>query len=525
MLAIHSMSCHPCTAVTCLTAQNSQTVTAVHAAPPSFLREQLDVLWGDMRSDGVKIGMLGDVEICEVVGTWLSDLQQDRPAVVLDPVMISTSGHKLIQDDAKFAMVNKVFPHADVVTPNLHEAEELVGRKLKSIEDVELAAEEILKMGAKSVLIKGGHTPETEATSPPDPPATNATRGYAQDYFLSRSPPTGRLCDGSRGVWIRGPRYNSVHTHGTGCTLSSSLASALATGSVARDLGGSGAARAIADVDACVLAKGYVNRGISIGVGVGKGPGPVRHTWWPDDSRYFPSIVPRDVARSGDPPLGFKKVKRSDMPVLLPIVGTVEEVRGLAEASEGCNIQDIQVRIKGDVTKDQIDDIVGECQRICDGASIRLWVNDHWEAAVRHKCYGVHLGQEDLATCSDEGGLDKIRDAGLAMGISTHSYAELAVALGLGPSYVSLGPIFATKSKDVAFEAQGIDQCKNIRNLVGPEIPFVGIGGISDVETARTLMKDCGVDCIAAIGVIRDAPDVKAVVNKWEGELSKYQQK
>lgn len=207
--AIHAMNCHGCSAITCLTAQNSCGVTAVHTPPSTFLEGQLKTLLDDMPPRAIKIGMLGSKELAETVGDFLQRLSGDsKPWVVLDPVMISTSGHKLIDDEAKVAMIQRVFPHADVLTPNKYEAEALLGRKLSSPGDVEQGARDLLAMGVRSVLIKGGHS-LAETRLDPVAPAVNATLGYAQDYFLSSEPASEepRLCDGDRGVWIRTDRY------------------------------------------------------------------------------------------------------------------------------------------------------------------------------------------------------------------------------------------------------------------------------------------------------------------------------
>ncbi len=167
--AIQSMGCHGCSAITCLTAQSSTGVTGVHSPPVDFLKLQLDTLMKDMPPRAIKIGMLGTKELALEVGKFLKHLRdgtdendnkthQEPPLVVLDPVMISTSGHKLIQDDAKQAIIQSVFPYVDVVTPNKFEAEELLGRTLHTPEDIEQGAREIINMGTKSVLIKGGHS-------------------------------------------------------------------------------------------------------------------------------------------------------------------------------------------------------------------------------------------------------------------------------------------------------------------------------------------------------------------------------
>jgi hydroxymethylpyrimidine kinase/phosphomethylpyrimidine kinase len=292
--AIHALSggtCHGCSAITCLTAQNSCGVVGVHSPPVEFLRMQLSALGGDLFPHAVKVGMLGTKDLAEEVGGWMRELKEGSiknggrmPLVVVDPVMISTSGHKLIDDDAKSAMIGMVFPHADLVTPNKFEAEELLGRKLRTLEDVEAGARDILAMGPRAVLMKGGHSLSEGhsvdgASIPP---------GSSQDYLLMSSDMSElgkpvknrqRLCDGSRGVWLRGERYETVNTHGTGCTLSSAIATAWAMGQRERENYSSnhdggcdnervGALCSMHLIDACCIAKAYVNAGIARGVQV-----------------------------------------------------------------------------------------------------------------------------------------------------------------------------------------------------------------------------------------------------------------
>ena len=536
------MGCHGCSAITCLTAQSSTGVTGVHSPPTDFLRLQLDTLLKDLPPRAIKIGMLGSKELALEVGNFLKDLRSDeeRPFVVFDPVMISTSGHKLIQDDAKAAIIESVFPHVDVVTPNKFEAEELLGRTLTSPDDVEQGAKDILCMGVKAVLIKGGHSLAEGSSITDSNPANvardvNATIGYAQDYFLSSEPPWDqeegmeRICDGCRGVWLRANRYDSVHTHGTGCTLSSVIASALAIGHQQRALtadesgAGTGAARSIYMIDACVLAKAYVTAGVARGVQLGAGPGPVVHTAFPSTSQHFPHIA---LDPTSEPSEGFLKLKSAvsesmgdDGTVILgkilPIVDNADWLERLTKLDD---ITDIQLRIKGETDEDKIRNLVQKCQDICERDGVRLWINDFWKAAVEAKCFGVHVGQEDLARCADAGGLEKIKSSGLALGISTHSYAELAAAFGVNPSYISLGPVFGTKSKHVAFDPQGLATVRKWRELIGSDVPLVAIGGINDAERTREV-KDAGADCVAVIGAV-NKDDIASAVTDLKTAMS-----
>ena len=532
LYAIKGMGCHGCSAVTCLTAQNSVAVTAVHAPPSSFLREQLDALVTDMPPHAVKIGMLGSVELAYEVGKFLEKLcdMKSHAMVVVDPVMISTSGHRLIDEATEKAMVERVFPFANILTPNKYEAEALLGRKLVSPQDIEEAAADILKMGVRSVLIKGGHTlvddqPRNDAI----PPDVNVTLGYAQDYFLSSDivdPINKRLCDGSSGVWLRSKRYDSEHTHGTGCTLSSAIASALALGIQQRHFSSdnsivTGEMRAMYGIDACCVGKAYVSQGIGRGVQLGQGPGPVVHTEFPYSSKHFPNIClnPADAD-----PKPFRKMtmigtglvsEAEEIGFVMPIVDSLEWVEKLAKIK---GIKDLQLRIKGEKDRAKIFDIVKKANDICIKHGIRLWINDFWEAAVGAKCYGVHLGQEDLASCVERGGLEKLKESQMALGISTHSFAELSVALGIFPSYISLGPVFGTTSKSVAFDPQGLETVSKWRALIPDFCPLVVIGGINNPELAKQV-KEAGADCVAVIGAVTKASDIQKAVDSLNSSM------
>jgi hydroxymethylpyrimidine kinase/phosphomethylpyrimidine kinase/thiamine-phosphate diphosphorylase len=548
--AIHTISggkCHGCSAITCLTAQNSCGVTSVHSPPVEFLRSQLLSVEEDLYPAAVKIGMLGTQELADEVGSWLRKLKENgdkrAPFVVVDPVMITTSGHKLVDDSAKVAMIENVFPYADLVTPNKFEAEELLGKTLCTPQDVEDGARAILSMGPKAVIIKGGHSLLEGNNKVAASEETNASVGYAQDYLLmsEESAAEGkpvkdkaRLCDGSRGVWIRNDRYDSVHTHGTGCTLSSAIASAWAMGQRERDAvsssnGGEnvGALCAMRLVDACCIAKAYVNAGIARGVQLGKGPGPVVHTGFPNSYKNFPTIELSASSASMPPFLAMQSYhsaksspSASSAPALgriLPIVDTVEWIEQLVSTP---GIEDIQLRFKDTTDYAIILDRIKRSSDLCQSAGVRLWINDHWKAAIEAGgCFGIHLGQEDLASCVDAGGLDLIRDAGLAFGVSTHSYSELCAALGVRPSYISLGPVFSTQSKDVKFDPQGLETVRQWRSLIPPDIPLIAIGGIGNADVAK-VVREAGAECSAVIGAVTKATDVKKAVEDLNAAMS-----
>jgi thiamine-phosphate diphosphorylase len=212
----------------------------------------------------------------------------------------------------------------------------------------------------------------------------------------------------------------------------------------------------------------------------------------------------------------------SDVPVLgriLPIVDSVEWVERLCKVP---GITDLQLRIKGERSPEEIRQVVLRCQDRCQSSGVRLWINDYWEAAVDAGCFGVHVGQEDLVKCKDAGGLQMMSERNVALGVSSHSYGELAVALGVRPTYISLGPVFATDSKSVNFDPQGVGTVSKWRQLVPPNVPLVAIGGIGDPEAARRV-HHAGADCVAVIGAVTRAEDPSRAVKELNDAMSSDQ--
>jgi hydroxymethylpyrimidine/phosphomethylpyrimidine kinase len=228
--AFARLGCHGMSAIVALTAQNTTAVTAVHEAPPEFIRAQLEALFDDIGVDAAKTGMLFSAPIIETV----ADLLAARPVpLVVDPVMVAASGARLLLDDAVSVLVERLLPLAAVVTPNLHEACALAGVPYSDAANREELAEAIHALGAPAVVVTGGHGSE------------------AVDW----------LFDGERHVPIPVERYGEETTHGAGCTHSASLAALLARGESLED-----AARGAAEVATDAVRAGYR---------IGAGAGPV----------------------------------------------------------------------------------------------------------------------------------------------------------------------------------------------------------------------------------------------------------
>lgn len=244
-----ALGCYGMTAITALTAQNTCGVRAIHGVPPQMLRDQIDAVMEDIGADAVKIGMLHAPEIVRTVAEAI-----DRHAltnVVFDPVMVATSGAVLIDDAAVDVLVRELFPRAVVITPNLDEAALLVGRPLRSAQDMEQAAQALLDKGARAVLVKGGHLPGNSVI----------------DLLVTHA---------GEKIWMEAARIHSPNTHGTGCTLSSAMAAHLALGASL--------------IDAVQLARIFVREALQAGAQVrtGKGSGPLNHGHAPVAMRLKP---------------------------------------------------------------------------------------------------------------------------------------------------------------------------------------------------------------------------------------------
>ena len=220
--------------ITAITAQNTQGVTAVQNIDEDIIKKQIDAIFEDIRVDAVKIGMVSEVNIIKCIA---ERLRFYKPAiVVVDPVMISKSGYKLLADNACQALCQELLPLATLVTPNLPEAEVICGFEVSNKAQMLQAAEYIMSLGAKNVLLKGGHLQDT-----------------ADDLLYTREGAT----------WFEAARIHTKNTHGTGCTLSSSLASNMAKG--------------LSMVEAVQESKEYITEVIKHSLEIGKGCGPTHH--------------------------------------------------------------------------------------------------------------------------------------------------------------------------------------------------------------------------------------------------------
>ena len=233
-ITVHKM--YAMSAITALTAQNTTGVFGIMEASPEFVAQQLDCIFTDIRPDAIKIGMVSSSAIINVIADKLIEYKAEN--IVVDPVMVSTSGSRLLSDDAMAALLTRLLPLGTVITPNIPEAEALCGFEITGRDDMLRAAEKIAGNVLGAILIKGGHL-----------------EGDASDLLFS---------DG-KALWFEEEKVENPNTHGTGCTLSSAIACNLAAGfSLEKSV---------------ESAKSFITGALKAGLDLGKGSGPLDHTY------------------------------------------------------------------------------------------------------------------------------------------------------------------------------------------------------------------------------------------------------
>ena len=459
-----SFNVHGATVVTAVTAQSLSTARHIEVVSSEGIDAQLRALEQEMPPLAVKIGMLGTSDIVRTIAAFFRD---KTIPIILDPVFKSTSGTLLLEQEGITALIEELIPCVRVVTPNIPEAEMLTGIEIHTWSDMLRAAQCIRDMGARAVVIKGGH----------------ADALYANDFVLDHQ---GSFC-------MAGVR--SPHTvRGTGCAFASALTAGLSRGEDLRD--------------ALVLAKAYITRGIIKAQSCTSGVHRVlHHAAWPVSTKDFPSAYhgkKPSPAEHSFPPLNQGSIG------FYPIVPRSSWIELLA--LQGVKI--VQLRIK-DLYGHELEEEISQAVMLAKKCSVQLFINDYWELAIKCGAYGVHLGQEDLNNAN----LNAILKSGLRLGISTHSYFEAAIAQGIRPSYVALGPIFETTCKSMRFGPQGFSRLGEWRNLI--DAPLVAIGGLKPEHTLSAQL--AGASGVAAISdwLHHEDPMMRVTewMNSWKDEV------
>ena len=465
--AFDALRVHGCTALAALTAQNSVAVQRVQATDPDMLEAQLAALAADLPPAVIKTGMLGSAANVRVLARWVRRLREQAPvALVIDPVWrASSDGGTLADAELRRALRGELLPLATLCTPNRREAAWLLDLPL-FVSDAQLlaAVPALQSLSGCSWVVTGGD----EATA------------QARDLLISPQ---------FQG-WLSSPRLPTPHHHGSGCTFAAALAGALAQGFCA--------------ADAAVLAKMATLHALRAGGPAGAGAGPVRAE--PGFARQPAQLPAADPLQGRLERLPEAAFAPCDLQGLYAVVDSAAWVERLLLAG----VRTLQLRIKR-APDAALEAEVQRAVQAARAAGARLYLNDHWQLALRHGAYGVHLGQEDLADPALD--LPALQAAGLRLGLSTHSLWELARAAVLRPSYIACGPVYPTATKPMPWRPQGAHNLAWWSGLLAP-LPVVAIGGLTPeraVNAARA-----GAAAVAVASGLTAAPDPEAAALAYQ---------
>lgn len=476
LLTMHDLNVHACQVVSTVTAQNSLCIDMVEPISETTFLAQLETLLTDFPPQAIKIGFIADEHV-NSLALWLHKIKH-RPYVVLDPVLAATSGDQLTTMTRLLHRFDVLFPYIDCITPNADELAIVSGLTPKSIEERIQCAEQLLARGANSVWIKGGHFDNDHNQCIDIYHTTERT-----EYFYS-------------------DRLPSNNTHGSGCTLSAALASFVAHN--------------YDTFDAITLTKAYLTKSLRFGTRSGHGEGSLARTGWPVSSKEFPWIpfYQTHNALNNKQSPNFLPLEKFNIGCY-PIVHSVEQLTHLLSLNLTTSITHIQLRIKGTIQSSDIP-LIRQAIEQTKSLNIHLWMNDHWEIAIELGMYGVHLGQDDLQIAD----LQAIAQAGLRLGISTHGYFELTRTIALKPSYIALGHIFPTTTKQMPSQPQGLQRLQNYTQWIDRQIPTVAIGGIT-LDNAHSVI-NTGVDGIAFVRPIQNKDHTENVLSCFSACWEKH---
>ncbi|MFG0449683.1 bifunctional hydroxymethylpyrimidine kinase/phosphomethylpyrimidine kinase [Shewanella algae] len=503
-----NLGCHGCSVITTLTAQSSVAVTLTEAVSEEMLLAQLNALLGDLPPKAIKIGLLANQAQLQLLCDWLARHLPDVPLVV-DPVMVASCGDALSKSTATGAARLDYRPLAalaTVLTPNIHELALLSRSDIHDFSSWQDAATCLANELPCHLLAKGG---DFEA---------GIARGLAEDLLLFKDLPHSSGLHQRQGFVLASPRQASSNNHGSGCTLSSAIAAFLAHDWILPD--------------ALILAKAYINGALAQSYRVGRGPGPLGRPGACLAAELMPVIWPLEDYPWGNPaqvlgapwlaaPTSADAVSAEGFKTLphnlgiYPVVADVELLEVLLKA--GCRT--IQLRLKGEVQPgSSAEQAIIRAIALGRQYQARVFINDHWQQAIAHGAFGVHLGQEDLSQAS----LEAIQGAGMALGLSSHGYFEALLALRHRPSYLALGHIFATTTKVMPSLPQGLARLGAYSETFGSLLPTVAIGGID--EHNLDAVKHTGVANVAVVRAITEAAEpvtaFRRLTQSWLGRAA-----
>ncbi|GAA0302578.1 thiamine phosphate synthase [Psychrosphaera haliotis] len=478
---MHNLGADPSCVITAVTAQNHDNVLAINAVLEEVIQSQISALIKVDTPKVIKIGLLANARQVKLIAEQINQIKSNaitKPYVIYDPVAIASNGGPLTEEDLLPAVKTLLLPLVDLITPNKHELIALTGICPQTWTCLQAASKKLLNLGVGASIIKGGHIDITENKS------IDVYSSFSDSYWLSSNT---ILTDNS---------------HGTGCTFSSAITVLLAQGYLVRD--------------AFVIAKAYINQGLNVAKKQTYKYAGVWQGGWPNNISNYPEVLSIESLLNNNPskePHSHSNRKATNVSFpscgtnklgLYPVVDSLQWLQQLLQLG----IKTIQYREKK-LKGDKLSNAISQAVKLGEQYQARLFINDFWEYAIEHNAYGVHLGQEDLQTAD----LKAIKQAGLRLGISTHGHYELLKALQYKPSYIAIGAIFPTKTKDMTGQIQGLSTLKKLVQLTS-NTPIVAIGGISLLNAKDVLMTKVG--SIAVVTAITRAENTDEAVKNFQ---------
>jgi len=476
----HSLGVEVCHLITANTVQNSNQLMSVNAVSVEILQQQAAILITDKPPAVIKIGLVANVEQVQWLVKLIEQLKQLNKNLisVYDPVGQASVGGSF--SALTLAQLTPLLQQVDVISPNLMEAQSLAC--LTSENDAETLAKKIYQdFLITSIIVKGGHS--------------NNEGGLASDFCYHQ---LNQLSDEKQdnqekqhhviSYQLSSPRIATHYSHGGGCSFATALSAFLAQGYLVRD--------------AFTLAKAFISQGLSASEPLSESHGhqyygAFEQLSWPRKAKFFPKAVDQLSLQYHNLP-AFSPLNLAGKNLgLYPVIDSLYWLKRLLPLG----LEIIQLRVKN-LEADELEQVIIEAVELAKDYDTRLFINDYWQLAIKHGAYGVHIGQEDL----QDADLAAIQTAGVRLGISTHGCYEFLLAQQLQPSYLAIGAIFPTKTKDMTGQIQGLDNLRQVLALrpdSEQKIPVVAIGGIT-LERAEKVVST-GVDSIAVVTAITEA--------------------
>lgn len=482
--AIATTGSHSVNIITCVTAQNSNAFFSISETTIAMLEQQWTALMEQCPPSVIKIGLLANSEQVSWLAAKLQTLRDyDKKLwVIYDPVLRASSDAAPVYKSMLKMIRAELLQQVDLLTPNTIEATKLYGQKPQSISDLARYSQALSVEFSCQVLLKGGHLGDVLNTEPP-----LMIDHYARSTALSRNE---YVAEPAKQFVVSQQLTQGDNRRGSGCILASLIA-----GFVAQQY---------TFCDAIIFASGVMNKAYRKAQPLGSSKGGALSLSSDISVDYLPKIISFNEMNLAQ--LASYESAFSSCPLelgLYPVVDSIDWLERLLKQG----IRTIQLRAK-DLSEAQAEPLIIRAIALGLQYNARVFINDYWQLAIKHKAYGVHLGQEDMAIAD----LTAINRARLRLGLSTHGLFEALWAVQFMPSYVALGHIYATQTKDMPSMPQGLNKLATQVNIFKDTVPLTAIGGINRERVPAVAAT--GIGSVALVTAITKADNPEQVTSE-----------